>query len=74
MSKDVTLQVFGKNLKEVLDVLELSQSDLAEKTGLTQACISQLVNGEREPSLKTVLAILECVPVKFERLVRVVGP
>jgi transcriptional regulator with XRE-family HTH domain len=59
---------FGKNLKEVIIFLDLTQAEFAEKVGMTQAGVSQLVNGEREPSLASILKILEVVPVKFERL------
>jgi len=58
---------FGKNLKTVIDFLEISQAEL---TGLTQAGISQIVNGEREPSLGSICKILNVLPVKFERLVK----
>jgi predicted transcriptional regulator len=61
---------FGKNLTEVLDYLGLVQSDLASLAGLTPACISQIVNGKREPTLSTVVKILGVIPVKFERLLK----
>ena len=61
---------FGKNLKVVMEVLGMSQSDLAWKTDLTQAAISQILNGKREPSLSTICRILDCIPVKFEKLVK----
>lgn len=62
---------FGNNLKTVLDFLEVTQTALASASGLTQAAISQLVSGEREPSLSSVCKILNALPmVKFERLVK----
>jgi predicted transcriptional regulator len=60
---------FGKNLNKVLDCLEMSQIELAKKTGLTQAAISQIINGQREPSLSTIVKILKIIPTNFERLV-----
>lgn len=59
---------FGKNLKELLVFLEINQSEFAEMTGMTQAAVSQLINGERLPSLESILKILDNIPVKFERL------
>lgn len=59
---------FGKNLKEVMISLGMTQTDLAIRTGLTQAAISQVLSGKREPSLSTVIIILKVIPVKFERL------
>jgi transcriptional regulator with XRE-family HTH domain len=60
---------FGKNLRQVMDALGLDQTDLSERTGLTQAAISQLLNGIRDPSLHTIVRILQVIPVKFEKLV-----
>lgn len=61
---------FGKNLARVMKALDMSQIELAEKTGLTQAAISQLLSGIRDPSLHTIVRILKVIPVKFETLVR----
>lgn len=61
-------KVFAKNLSDILDFLDITQTDFAKRTGLTQAAISQLVNGEREPSLKTIKKVLEVIPCSFERL------
>lgn len=62
---------FGKNLKDILEYLEISQVEFAKKTGMTPAAISQLINGMREPSLSTICKILCALPVKFEKLVGV---
>lgn len=61
---------FGKNLREILTYLEISQSELANKTGLTQAAISQIIQGDREPSLNTICKILSVLPTNFERLMK----
>jgi transcriptional regulator with XRE-family HTH domain len=62
-------EVFGYRLKEILSTLGMSQADLAYKTGLTAAAVSQIINGKREPSLSSIVAILQVIPVKFERLI-----
>jgi transcriptional regulator with XRE-family HTH domain len=61
---------FGDNLLTVLAQLEMTQTELAEKSGLTQAAISQILAGKREPSLSSICAILNAIPIKFEKLVR----
>lgn len=61
---------FGTNLKRILYLMEITQTELAEMTGLTQAACSQILNGKRDPSLSTVCQILSKIPVKFETLVR----
>lgn len=66
----MTTKNFSKNLKEVIEFLDLTQAEFAQKVGMTQAAVSQLINGERLPSIESVIKILEVVPVKFERLFR----
>lgn len=60
---------FGKNLSDILDVLGMTQTELAENAGLTQAAVSQIISGKREPSLKSICLILRVIPIKFEKLV-----
>jgi transcriptional regulator with XRE-family HTH domain len=60
----------GKNFKEIIDFLGLTQAEAAEKCDMTQAAVSQIVNGERLPSLESICAILTAFNVKFERLVK----
>lgn len=59
---------FGTELKRILHSLEMTQSELAERTRLTPAAISQIIDGKREPSLSSIVKILKVIPVKFERL------
>lgn len=61
---------FGKNLKDILDYLGMTQFDLAQRTGLTPASISQIISGLRDPNLITIVKILNAIPVSFERLVK----
>lgn len=63
-------ETFGKNLKDIINNLGISQADLSRMCDITPAAISQILNNEREPSLKTICKILEVIPVKFERLVK----
>lgn len=60
---------FGINLLSLLEDLRMTQAELAKRSGLTQACISQIINKEREPTLKTIIKILEVIPTTFERLI-----
>lgn len=62
---------FGKNLRRIMDALGMNQSELARRTGLTQAAVSQLLDGIRDPSIHTIVKILRAIPVKFETLVNV---
>lgn len=46
----------------------MSQSCLAKASGLTPAAVSQIENGNREPSLSSILAIMSVIPASFEKL------
>ena len=61
---------FGMNMKQLMHELGMNQTELADLIGLTQAGVSQILNGERTPSVETILKILNKIPVKFERLFR----
>lgn len=60
----------GKNLKEIIDYLDITQTELAQMTGLTQAGISQIINNERTPSVDSIILILKALNIKFERLLK----
>ena len=60
----------GKNIKQILDVLDMPQSTLAKNTGLTCAAISQIISGERVPSLPSTILILNALNISFERLTK----
>ena len=65
----MNLDHIGMNLQRIMKALRMNQTELAKRTGLTQAAISQIVNNERAPSLPTIIKILEVIPIKFEDLV-----
>lgn len=67
-------RLFGKRLKTILNMLEISQNELAKLCSLTPAAISQIINGRRDPTLSTVVKILNIIPVKFENLVKIKMP
>lgn len=61
---------FGKNLRHYLDLLKISQADFSEKSGLTEAAVSQIINGRREPNLESICRVLSVIPVKFEDMIK----
>ena len=56
-------------IKEIREALDLTQSDLAKKTGLSCAAISQFEGGERTPSLKTLEKIVKALDVSMGDLI-----
>ena len=41
---------FSRRLKERMEYLEMSQTELAKRSGVPQSSISQYVNGRKKPS------------------------
>lgn len=48
---------FGERLRKIRERQDLKQSDLARRSGLTPAAISQLENGQREPNFSTMIRL-----------------
>lgn len=48
---------FSKNLREIMTIRKITQQDLANKIGTTQATINRWIKGVNEPDLNTLLEI-----------------
>lgn len=51
------LDIFGDNLQDILKDQNISQRELSNKTGLSEASISNYINKRRVPSLKALINI-----------------
>ena len=51
------LDIFGDNLQDILKDQNISQRELAYKTGLSEASISNYIKKRRVPSLKALINI-----------------
>ena len=60
---------FSERLKARLTELNMSQSDLARDTGITQAGISQYVNGQRLPDLDHILGLSDALDCTTDYLI-----
>lgn len=49
--------LFGYKLIELLNLLDLSQADLARKAGITEAAISHYIKDKRKPNYETFMKI-----------------
>lgn len=61
---------FAHNMKDIREFLGITQADLAKRAGLTAPAICQIESGEREPSLKTIVKILNALGCTFERIMK----
>jgi predicted transcriptional regulator len=60
---------FAKSLGQVLKYLNMSQAHFAKLIGITPAALSQIINGKREPSLSTVIKIVDAIYPTFEEMI-----
>lgn len=57
-------EAFASNLKRIRKERKLTQVELFEKSGITQAGLSQLESGENWPDHKTVAALAKALKCK----------
>ena len=59
---------FGQLLEELLKSSGVTQSSLADKTGLTQSAISHYIRGDREPRGSNLVRIADALGVTVDEL------
>ena len=57
------------NLAEIRRKKKMSQFDLAEKAGVSQACVSQVERGIKNPTLGTLRKISAALGVSIKTLI-----
>lgn len=62
----------GKAIKTIRKQLEVSQSELSERCGVSQTSLSQIESGVKHPSPKTIKLICEALGIP-EPLIYIVG-
>lgn len=65
-----TTKRFSKNLLDIMNCIGLTGANLAIRTGLTPAAISQILSGKREPLLSTAEKIALALGCSIERLLK----
>ena len=50
MDDDRFRKIFASRLRHYMYIRDMSQADLAKKSGVSQTCISRYANGTRTPS------------------------
>lgn len=59
---------FDKKLKELLEINNMKPTDLANKTGLSEASISYYLSGKKEPKGKNAINIANVLNVSLDEL------
>lgn len=68
-SKAPPVEQFGLRVKHAREFLGITIAELSKRSGITQAAISQIENGKREPMLSSVLALSKGLGMKLSRLI-----
>lgn len=59
------IDIFADNLRDIMYEMDISEGELARRTGMTRAAISRYLNKKRIPTLKALvnLSYVLCVPI-----------
>lgn len=60
---------FGHNCRLIREFIGMTIAELAKKSGITQAAISQIENGLRDPQLTSAIVLSRALGAKLDRLV-----
>jgi transcriptional regulator with XRE-family HTH domain len=61
---------FGQVLREVREIRNISQEELAARAGYHRTYIGQLERGEKSPSLRTIFNLSSALEVRPSALIR----
>jgi transcriptional regulator with XRE-family HTH domain len=64
-----TNEEFGARIKELREVSNLTQSDLADRLGVSQSTLSRLEDGTRSVTARQLVQISDALGVSLNRLV-----
>ena len=64
----VSFRLIGRRIHEIRKERDLSQMDLADKTGLSVSYVSMIENGRRKVSLDTLICIANILGVTVDEL------
>jgi len=62
-------KIVAQRISDLLTSKSMTQTALAQETGITQAAISQIVNGERFPTTPVLMKIAKVFTVSIDYLV-----
>ena len=63
------MDIFGDNLRDILKEYGMTQRQLAEETGLTEATISSYINKRKIPSMKAIVNIANALDISTDELI-----
>ena len=69
MSEFEWLDIFGDNLRDMLIDANMTQRELADETGLTEATISRYIKKQRIPALRAIVNIAYALGCDTDELI-----
>lgn len=69
MTEKELMKEIGRNIEYCLEDARMSQKELAEEIGVTDAIISYYIKGERMPSLKNIINISYALCCSIDELI-----
>lgn len=63
------MDIFGDNLRDILKEYGMTQRQLAEETGLTEATISSYINKRKIPSMRAIVNIANALDISTDELI-----
>ena len=63
------LDIFSGNLRDLLKEARMTQTDLAEMTGIPKSSISRYIKGQRIPSVTTIIKMAYALDCSVEDLI-----
>lgn len=74
MTRKEWLYEFGDNLAKILKEYPMTQTELAEVTGLSRSTINNYILGKRMPSVDAILAISYAINCTTDELIDFMEP
>lgn len=69
MSETEWLDIFGDNLRDVMESAEITQRELADRTGLSEGTISRYINKQSMPGVKAIINIAYVLDCSMDDLI-----
>ena len=63
------MDIFGDNLRDILKEYGMTQRQLAEETGLTEATFSSYINKRKIPSMRAIVNIANALDISTDELI-----
>lgn len=71
LNNNTTVKAFGIFVRQAREKLELKQSEVAEKVGITQSYYSNIEAGKREIGVTLALNICDALGVEFNSFLQI---